>query len=120
MGEMIPIVLFAMIAAIVWIIFHNRSKAHKDSLKIINKMVERGDKIDSETVKALGAKPVSPQRDLKIGMILIALAIAMVIFGNLVPDEEEAPRAMLGLASFPFLVGLVYCSFWFMFDRNKS
>jgi len=120
MEALVPISLFGVIALIVWIVFYNRSKTHKESLAIIDKLVERGETVNEETVKALGARPVSPQRDLKIGMILIAIAAALVIFGNVVPDEDEAPRVLMGIASFPFLVGLVYCSFWFMFDRKKT
>jgi len=114
-----PIGFFAAVAAIVWIVFHNKTKSQKQSFEIIEKMVDRGDKIDEDPVKALGVRPAAPERDLKIGMILVAIACGFFIFAGMI-KEEEGQIALRGIGSFPLLVGLVYCVFWLMFGRNKS
>jgi len=53
-------------------------------------------------------------------MILIAIAVASMIFGSLAPEAEHGQKVMTGIASFPFLVGLVYCIFWFLFGRKAG
>ncbi len=111
---------FGVIPLTIWIVSLYRARSHAKSMEVVDKMIDRGDVINEETVKALGGRPLSPHRDLKTGMILIAIAIALVIFGNVIPDDDEAVRIMLGIAAFPFLVGLVYSVFWFMFDRKKT
>ena len=118
MEELVPIALFALIAAIVWTVYYSKTKRHARSLQVIDKMVDRGEPISDEIVRALGASPVSPHRDLKIGLILIALSLAFTFFGQMIPDEDEAAQIFLGIASFPFLVGLVYCGFW-LFIKEK-
>lgn len=118
-GTIAVIGVFGSIPLIVWITYYFRTKAHTRTSKVLEKMVERGDVITPETVRALGVKGRSPHADLKTGMILIAIALAFVIFGQVVPDDE-APIVMMGIASFPFLVGLALIGFWFFVGKQDA
>jgi len=120
MEELGGILLFGLAGFIIWAFLSHKSKRHARSLDTIEKIVEKGDAIDENTIKSLGIGPITPHRDLKIGMILIAIAIASMIFGSLAPEAEHGQKVMTGIASFPFLVGLVYCIFWFLFGRKAD
>lgn len=117
-GTIAVIGVFGSIPLIVWITYYFRTKAHMRTSKVLEKMVERGDAITPETVRALGVKGRSPHADLKTGMILIAIAFAFLFFGEVIPDDE-APAIVMGVASFPFLVGLALIGFWFFVGRKE-
>ena len=115
------IAVFGFVPVIVWIVTYFRSKAHERATNVMKLMVDRGEEITPEKAKALGVLPSSPHKDLKTGMILIAVSVAFVIFGNVIPDpSEDARQVFTGIASFPFLVGVVYVVFWFMFARKEQ
>jgi len=118
MEELGGVLIFLVLGFIAWAFLNHKYKRHARSLDTIEKIVDKNDSIDEATISALGVNPVVPHRDLKIGMILIAIAFASVIFGRAVPNDEHAAEVMAGLAAFPFLVGLVYCIFWFLFGRK--
>ena len=120
-GPLAIIAVFGVIPLIVWIVSSYRSKAHARATEVMKMMVDRGEEITPTKVKALGILPSQPHRDLKVGMILVAIALGLVIFGNVVGQHDhEAQTAMTGIASFPFLVGSVYIIFWFMFGRKQE
>lgn len=120
MDDALPILaVFGFIPLIVWIVYYFRTKAHARTADLIGKMVDRGDAITPETVKALGIRGANANADLKTGLILIALAAAFVIFGLSIPDEE-ATEIMRAIASFPFLVGLALIGYWFFMGRKSA
>lgn len=116
---LVPLGFFGVVPLIVWIVTSQRTKSHARTSETIQKMIERGDTITPETVQALGIRPSQPHRDLKVGLILIAVAISFFILGGVIPDDE-AHAIFAGFASFPGLIGLVYCVFWFLFGRNAA
>ncbi len=114
------IAVFGFIPLIVWIVSLYRTRAHARATEVMKLMVERGEEITPAKVKALGILPRQPHRDLKVGMILVAIALALTIFGGVIGHhDDEAQHAMRGIAAFPFLIGLVYIAFWFMFGRKQ-
>lgn len=120
MDEAIPILaVFGFIPLIVWITYHFRTKAHARTADILEKMVDRGDAITPETVQAMGIKSRTPDTDLKTGLVLIAIGMAFTILGRMIP-EDEAQTVMIGIASFPFLVGLALIGFWFFLGRKSG
>ena len=115
----VSIAFLAIIPIIVKIVTSNRARAHARISTTIDKLIERGDAITPETVQALGIRPSQPNRDLKIGMILTAIALALIFFGDVIPDDE-ATTIFAGIAAFPGFVGLAYCGFWVMFGRKSN
>jgi len=82
-------------------------------------MVNKDIEITPDVIKSLGVRPTKSHRDLRIGLFLIAISLASVFFGGLIP-EEEAHTVFLGIASFPFLVGLVYLGLWGFITRKED
>lgn len=116
--EIVGIVLFASIPAAIWAVSAYRHKTQKAVTEVMKTMVEKGDALTPETIRALGVRPRRKHGDLRTGLILIALAIATIFVGGAIP-EEEAQQIFGGFAMFPLLVGLVYVGLWTFIGRKN-
>jgi uncharacterized membrane protein YfcA len=116
---LVPIALFAIIPAIVWAVSAYRHKSHASTISLLDTIASKGEPITVDLVKTLGVRRKPKHADLRLGLILIALAAATAIFGTVIP-EEEATRIFMGFASFPFLVGLVFLVLWFAVSRRTE
>jgi len=109
---------FCFIPVTVWAVSAYRHKTMKATTEVMKAMVERGDALTPETIKALGVRPKRKHGDLRLGLILIAISIATFSLGVAIPDEE-ANQAFGAIAMFPFLVGLVYVGLWVFIGRKN-
>lgn len=121
MHEVIAVIgVFGVVPLTIWIVLHFGAKRHGRALESANKLIERGDVLTDDIIKSLGINPASPLKDLKIGLILIAVALSILIIGHVIPDDSgDAAQVSKGLASLPFLIGLVYSAFWFISRKDK-
>lgn len=111
---------FGLIPLIVWIVHSYGTRRHAQALGTANKLIERGDQITKDILQALGTNPVTSRRDLKIGMILVAVAVSIIIIGRMIPDDSgDVAQITLGVSSLPFLIGLVYLVFWFIARKEE-
>lgn len=115
----VPIALFAIIPVTVWAVTAYRFKSHAQTTKVLEAMAAKGEPITPEIVAALGVRRRAKHADLRLGLILIALALATLFTGMLIP-EEEATTVFTAFASFPLLVGLVYIGLWFGVSRKED
>lgn len=111
--------VFGSIPFIVWLVLYFRSKAHARSSTLIEKLIDKGEPVTPEIVRSLGIKSGSQHRDLKTGMILVAIAFATMIFGSVIP-EDDAHEVMTGIAMFPLFVGAAFIAFWFFYGRKTA
>ena len=113
---LVPLGLFAMIAAIVVVPLHLRSRERERMIEAVRVAYERGQPVPPDLIAAMQAPRLSsPERDLRTGVILIAVALAFVIFGagiSQVAREEEVAWVFTGIAAFPGLIGLAFIAFW--------
>jgi hypothetical protein len=115
----VPVALFAIIPATVWAVSAYRYKSHAETLKVLDTMASRGDTITPELVSTLGVRRRPKHADLRLGLVLLAIAAAMLFSAGLIPDDE--PQIVLtAFASFPFLIGLVYIGLWFGVSRKSQ
>jgi hypothetical protein len=115
----VPIALFAIIPVIVWAVSAYRFKTHAATVGLLDSIASKGEPITVELVKTLGVRRKPKHADLRLGLILIALAVSTGIFGTVI-DDAEATRIFFGFASFPFLVGLVFLVLWFTVSRQAE
>jgi hypothetical protein len=88
--------------------FWLRAAHRRDLLRLAERAMDKGQVLDQAFIESLGAPPQpSPDRDLRRGMIFVALALAVCVFGVVVNEE-----VFFGLSSFPGFVGLAYLAFW--------
>jgi hypothetical protein len=82
-----------------------RFKAKRELQKTVRTAIEKGDSLSPELIESLVNPPVSPQRDLRRGVISVLSAIGFALFG-LILGEEDAVRPLLGIAMLPLSVGV--------------
>jgi Na+/H+ antiporter NhaD/arsenite permease-like protein len=117
MEAWIPISFFAMIVAIVALPVYFRSKERAKLHETLRAAYERGQPVDPALIDALArdekARP-SPERDLRIGIILVAVALAMVVLGATISrvEHDEALWILSAAAAFPGFIGLAFLGFW--------
>lgn len=116
---LVPISLFAIIPITTWLVLKYRTAAYSKTADTLTALINKDVEITPELIRSLGVRPAKRHRDLRIGLFLIAISLAAVFFGGLIP-EDEAHDIFLGLASFPFLVGLVYLGLWALITRKDD
>ncbi len=112
--EFIPIAMFIMIALIFFIVLYFRQRSRADMQQTIRLALERGTELTPELITKLGA-PAEPSknRDLRLGLIWMSLAVGLALCGLAVPDPSGyALKGCLAGAAFPFAIGAAYLIMW--------
>ena len=115
MEILIPISLFAMIAALVIVPRYFRSLERQKMADTLRAAIEKGQPLPSEVIDAMssnvrspGLSP-SPQRDLRTGVIWVAVALGLIALGIIAGFEEpDAAYWFIGFAAFPGFIGLAF------------
>jgi len=110
--------VFSVVPVTVWAVSAYRHKTMKATAEVMKAMVEKGETLTPEIIRSLGVRPRRKNGDLRIGLILIAVALATIFLGVVIPDEE-ANQAFMGVAMFPLLVGIVYVGLWAFIGRKN-
>lgn len=128
MEEFIPIAFFAMIAAIVIVPIFLKSKERKDMQATLRAAIDKGQPLPPEVIEALSKDnikpPASAARDLRVGVILLAVSIGIGLFGyafNFIGDADvhNAVAPIVGMAAIPGMVGLAFIVLS-IFNKNKG
>jgi len=120
---LVPLGLFAIVPVTIGLVSFNRRKARVAMADVMKTMVERGESLTPDTIAALGVRPSSPYRDLRFGLVLIAVAISLFICGFMISaadSDPEAKFAFAGIAVFPLLIGAVYVTLWALMGRKQD
>jgi hypothetical protein len=116
--ELVPIVLFISIAVAVIGGFYFRFRGRAAVQSTIRTALEQGQQLSPELLVELAGDQSPPrERDLKRGVILVALALALGLFGLFI-DDPDATSVMQGAAMFPLLVGAAFLLLWFLIGRK--
>ena len=123
MEILIPITMFAMIAAIViaprWFKSQERQKL-QDTLRA---SIEKGATLPPEVIDALTSDvkaPPSPYKDLRAGIVWLGVAVGFAALGFAVSFEEpDAFYPLIGIAAFPGFIGLALIALSFV-TRGKN
>ncbi len=102
-----------VVALLVWV----RYKGRQGLQHTIRLALEKGQDLSPEVIDRLGHPKPTKNKDLRLGVIWLAVAAAWAIFGQTVPDEE-ANTIMLGLAAFPLFIGLAYLIIYRFGERD--
>ena len=114
MEILVPIALFAMIAAIIIVPNYLRSQERLKLQDTLRAAIEKGQPLPPEVITAMTAdvkvkpKP-SPQRDLRLGIVWLGVAFGIAALGFATSFEEpDALYPTLGVAAFPGFIGLAF------------
>lgn len=126
MEILVPLGFFAMITAIVVVPAILKSHERQKMAEAIRIALERGQPMPAELIEAMSSNvrepklPLSPQRDLRTGIIWVGVSLGLVALGLIVGMEEpDASYWFVGFAAFPGFVGLAYVILGLL-NRAKS
>ncbi len=121
---LVPLAPFVMVIAIVWFASQAKAKSNVAIQKTVQKAIEKGVELTPETVKALGVQPDrNPHRDLRTGLILIAVALGLVVMGTGIgyaDGDEEIMPIFAGIAAIPGFIGLALLGMHVFIKNDKS
>ena len=109
----VPSVMFIALAVVLGLFLYYRHKNRAQVQATVRQAIEQGQQLTPELLERLGEQPRSEHADLRRGAIAIAIALAFAGLALGVSQEDaEALGPMLGIAAFPFLIGLAYIGLW--------
>ncbi len=106
--EMIPIVMFAGLTIVFCVLFWFRYRARSEMQQTFRAALDKGQELTPEIIDRLGHPKASKDKDMRLGVIWLAIAVGLVAFGFGIPDEEDVARIFAGIAAFPFAIGVAY------------
>jgi hypothetical protein len=103
----VPMSMFIGLSVVLslWVWF--RYKAKRDMQVTIRTAIEKGQGLSPELIENLVNPRVSPQRDLRRGIISVLIAVALALFALFI-GEEDAVGPLLGISMFPLSIGVGY------------
>lgn len=117
-----------MIAAIVIVPVYLKSKERKEMQATLRSAIEKGQPLPTDVIDALSKDNIKPPataaKDLRVGVILLAVSIGIALFGyafNFVGGFEEgkAVAPIIGMAAIPGMIGVAFCILS-VFNKNKG
>lgn len=117
--NLIPIVMFISVAVVLIAVFWFRYRARMELQRTVRNAMDRGVELSPELVERLGASPQPRAKDLRLGVIWMSFAVALVLCGFAIPNSE-ALRGTLAGAAFPFSIGSAYLLLWFVVSRHDG
>lgn len=121
MGEdvLIPLVMFASVTVVLSLFFWFRYRNRFDMQETIRLALDKGHELSPEIIDRLGHPRASKNRDLRLALIWLALAVGLVLCGIAIPEPTgHALRGCLSGAAFPFAIGVAYLLIWRFGDKE--
>ena len=120
-GILVPIAMFTMVAAIFFIVLYFHQSSRSEMQQTIRLALERGTELTPDIISRLGEPEPSKNRDMRRGVIWLALAVGLALCGFFVPDPSgHALRGTLAGAAFPLAIGVAYMIIWRYGERNET
>ena len=120
-GEWVPIIMFAGLTVIISLFFWFRYRARGEMQQTIRTAIDKGQELTPELVESLGSpRKSSKDRDLRLALIWLAIAVGLALCGFAVPDPSgHAFQGTLAGAAFPFAIGVAYLIMWRYTEREQ-
>lgn len=110
-GELVPIFLFIILGIVVLGYFYWNHKNRADIMATVQKAIDSGGELSVELLTQLGAA-VNPRiRDLRRGVLFLAVGIAGLL-ASLFFDDPELVGGLRALSLFPLLMGGGFLLVW--------
>ena len=114
---MIPISMAIVTGVVLVLFFWFRYRMRGEMQQTIRTAIDKGQELTPEIIERLGTTKPPKDRDLRRGIITVAIAVSLVIFGSVIPDDE-AQQVFVGIASFPFCLGIAFFIMHFFSGRD--
>lgn len=115
----IPIIAITAPAAVVALMLWFRYRTRQDTQQTIRLALDKGHELDADIIDRLGHPKAPKDKDLRLSLIWLAIAVGLALCGFAVPDPSgDAFRGCLAGAAFPFSIGVAYLLIW-RFSENS-
>ena len=114
----IPITMFLTLGGVIWAVSYFRFKARQEIQVTMRSVIQSGQEISADLLSEMTAAMHPKRNDLRRGMVFVAVALAFMVLGFVV-DDDEAQSIITGLAAFPLFVGIAYLVLW-RFNREQK
>ena len=111
----IPLGFFLMLFGIVVAVVYFRNKTRHDVQLTLRAIIDSDQPLSAELLEEMTSALQSQRDDLRRGVILLAVGVAVALFA-VVADETDA----LGLAAFPLCIALAYLGLWWANGRKTN
>lgn len=115
----VPLIVFASIVLIIATPFYFRHRNRKVIYDAIKTSVEKTGEADPKLIAAITHDSVGPNADLRRGILLLALALALAAIGFL-SDGDEFGTPLWAIALIPGLIGGAYIGLHFFAPREPT
>lgn len=110
---------FGSVTIVLGLLFWFRYRNRRDMQQTIRLALDKGHELSPELVDRLGHPKAPKDKDLRLAVIWLALAVALAICGVFVPDPSGyAMKAIWAGAAFPLCLGLGYMILWFVTKKD--
>ena len=121
---LVPLAFFAMIAGIVIGPALLKSRERREMQATLRSAIDKGQPLPPDVIEALSRENIKPPataaRDLRTGVILLAVSIGIALMGYLISFEEmDAFYPISGMAAIPGMIGLAFIVLS-AFNKNKG
>lgn len=113
----VPIAGILAPAVVVALIIWFRYKGRNDTQQTIRMAIDKGQELTPDLIDRLGHPKPSKNKDMRLGVMWLAVALSLAIFGQFIPDEE-AHEILFGIAAFPLFIGAAYLIIWRFAGRD--
>lgn len=110
-GVWVPISLFVSIAAVIGMLVYFHFRSRTEYQKTVRAVIERGQQLTPEFLQRLSEGGNAKNRDLRVGVVSVALGLGIGLFGLLI-GESDAVRPFIAIGNVPLLVGLALIGLW--------
>ena len=116
--EWVPIVMFIGITIVLCAVAWLRYKTKEGMQQTFRAALDKGQELTPEVIDRLGHPKPAKDKDLRLGIIWVAVAIGLVAFGFGIPDEDDVARIFAGIAALPMFLGFAYLILHKFSDRD--
>lgn len=119
--ELIPIVMFISLAAVLIAVFWFRWRARDGMQQTIRMALDKGHELTPEIIDRLGHPKESKYKDLRLGIIWLSIALGLALMAFAVGSfAAEALQGTLASAALPFAIGLGYLMIHFLTGKEEE
>ena len=119
--ELIPIVMFISIAAVLIFLFWFRFRAREGAQETIRTALDKGQELTPELIDRLGHPKPSKYKDLRLGVIWLAIAGGLALMGLILSTfATEALHGTLASAALPAVIGLGYLILYWLTGKEEE
>jgi hypothetical protein len=110
-GEMVPIVMFIVLGIVVLGYYYWNNRNRQAIMETVQKAIDSGSELSPELLDRLGAAVNPRMRDLRRGIIFLALGVAGLLC-SLFFDVAQVINGIRAASVFPLMLGLGFLLVW--------